>query len=139
MTLLDEINEGCPPELLASMDYEEIARVVSQGRSKVVSSLHGIGAVLEVLGLQDGPDFLNKLENLRLINPAVKWGWILLERGELDFGSTTTRAMIDSLVFSEVITEEQAMILKGLAMREDPITEYDVRKALWTDQGVYRA
>ena len=45
----------------------------------------------------------------------------------------------DILIEQEVITEEQAMILKGLAMREDPITEYDVRKALWTDQGVYRA
>lgn len=139
MTLLQEIKAKCSPELLASKNYEDIAKLVSTDRKKIVFSLHGIGSVIEALGLEDGPSVLNSLESLKSTTPAVKWGWILLEKGELDFGSSTTRNMIDSLVLAGVITNQQSDILKGLALRDDPVTEYDIRKALWSDEGVYLA
>ena len=55
MTLLDEIKAKCPPDLLASQDADAIAAVVNVGRTSVVSRLGGIGAVLETLGVVDGP------------------------------------------------------------------------------------
>lgn len=139
MTLLDEIKAKCSPELLASRDYDLIAETVSASRKAVVKSLHGIGSVIEVLGLEDGPSVLNSLDQLRSVNQAVKWGWILLEKGELDFGSDTTRLMIDSLVLSSVLTAEQSSLLKSLAERDNPVSEFEIRKALWSDEGVYLA
>ena len=139
MTLLDEIKAKCSPKLLASRDYDLIAETVSAGRKAVVKSLHGIGSVIEFLGLEDGPSVLNSLDQLRSVNQAVKWGWILLEKGELDFGSDTTRLMIDSLVLSSVLTAEQSSLLKSLAERDNPVSEFEIRKALWSDEGVYLA
>ena len=139
MTLLDEIKAKCSPELLASRDYDLIAQTVSAGRKTVVKSLHGIGSIIEILGLEDGPSVLNSLEQLKPLNQAVKWGWILLEKGELDFGSDTTRLMIDSLTVSSVLTAEQSNLLKSLAERDNPVSEFEIRKALWSDEGVYLA
>lgn len=139
MTLLDEIKAKCSPELLASRDYDLIAETVSADRKAVVKSLHGIGAVIEILGLEDGPAVLSSIEQLRSTNQAVKWGWVLLEKGELDFGSDTTRLMIDSLVLFSVITSEQSSLLKSLAERGSPVSEFEIRKALWSDEGVYLA
>ena len=139
MTLLDEIKAKCSPELLASRDYDLIAQTVSAGRKTVVKSLHGIGSIIEILGLEDGPSVLNSLEQLKPANQAVKWGWILLEKGELDFGSDTTRLMIDSLTVSSVLTAEQSNLLKSLAERDNPVSEFEIRKALWSDEGVYLA
>ena len=139
MTLLDEIKAKCSPELLASRDYDLIAQTVSAGRKTVVKSLHGIGSIIEILGLEGGPSVLNSLEQLKPLNQAVKWGWILLEKGELDFGSDTTRLMIDSLTVSSVLTAEQSNLLKSLAERDNPVSEFEIRKALWSDEGVYLA
>lgn len=139
MTLLDEIRAKCSPELLASRDYDLIAKAVSAGRKTVVKSLHGIGSIIETLGLEDGPSVLNSLEQLKVSNQTVKWGWILLEKGELDFGSDATRLMISSLVSASILTEEQAALLKSLAERDNPVSEFEIRKALWSDEGVFLA
>lgn len=139
MTLLDEIKAKCSPELLASREHGAIAAVISEGRTTVVPRLGGIGAVIETLGADDGPTVLDALDSLRSSNPAVRWGWVLLERGELDFGSTVTRQLIDSLTAGGVMTAEQAGKLKALAEAPDPVTEFDVRRAIWADDGSYLA
>lgn len=139
MTLLDEIKGKCSPELLASREHGEIAAVVSAGRTRIVSRLGGIGAVMETLGSVDGPAVLDALDALKGTVPAVRWGWVLLERGELDFGSTVTRQMIDGLVMGGVMTEAQGLAIKALAEQPDPVTEFDVRRAIWADDGSYLA
>lgn len=139
MTLLDEIKAKCSPELLASRDSDAIAALVSVGRTSIVPSLGGIGAVMETLGAVDGPVVLDALDSLKATLPAVKWGWVLLERGELDFGSVVTRQLIDGLVMGGVMTEAQGLAIKSLAEQPDPVSEFDVRKAIWADDGEYLA
>lgn len=139
MTLLDEIKAKCPPELLAGQDADAIAAAVNVGRTRVVPRLGGIGAVMETLGSVDGPAVLDALDALKGTVPAVKWGWMLLERGELDFGSTVTRQMIDGLVMGGVMTEAQGLAIKALAEQPNPVTEFDVRRAIWADDGSYLA
>lgn len=139
MTLLDEIKAKCSPELLASRDSDAIAAAVNVGRTSIVPILGGIGAVMETLGAVDGPVVLDALDSLKATLPAVKWGWVLLERGELDFGSVVTRQLIDGLVMGGVMTEAQGLAIKSLAEQPDPVSEFDVRKAIWADDGEYLA
>lgn len=130
MNLLEEIKAKCSPELLASLEHGAIAAAVSDGRTSVVSRLGGIGAVLETLGVVDGPAVLDALDSLRSSNPAVRWGWVLLERAELDFGSPVTRQLIDSLAASGVMTAEQAEKLKSLAVVPAPVGVQEVVAAM---------
>lgn len=139
MTLLEEIKTKCSAELLASQDADAIAAVVNVGRTRVAPRLGGIGAVMETLGAVDGPLVLDALDSLKATLPAVRWGWVLLERGELDFGSTVTRQMIDGLVMGGVMTEAQGLSIKALAEQPDPVSEFDVRRAIWADDGSYLA
>lgn len=139
MTLLDEIKAKCSAALLASQDADAIADVVNVGRTRVAPRLGGIGAVMETLGSVDGPAVLDALDALKGTVPAGKWGWVLLERGELDFGSTVTRQLIDGLVMGGVMTEAQGLAIKALAEQPDPVSEFDVRCAIWADDGSYLA
>ena len=139
MTLLEEIKTKCSAELLAGQDADAIAAAVNVGRTRVAPRLGGIGAVMETLGAVDGPLVLDALDSLKATLPAVRWGWVLLERGELDFGSTVTRQMIDGLVMGGVMTEAQGLAIKALAEQPDPVTEFDVRRAIWADDGSYLA
>lgn len=139
MTLLEEIKTKCSAELLASQDADAIAAVVNVGRTRIVPRLGGIGSVMETLGSVDGPLVLDALDSLKATLPAVRWGWVLLERGELDFGSTVTRQMIDGLVMGGVMTEAQGLAITALAEQPDPVTEFDVRRAIWADDGSYLA
>lgn len=130
MTLLDEIKAKCSAELLASQDADAIAAAVNVGRTRIVPRLGGIGAVMETLGAVDGPLVLDALDSLKGTVPAVKWGWVLLERGELDFGSTVTRQLIDSLAAGGVMTAEQADKLKALAVVPAPVGVQEVVSAM---------
>lgn len=126
MTLLDEIQAKCSPELIASRDHGAIAAAVNVGRTKIVSRLGGIGAVMETLGPVDGAALLDLLEVTASTVPAVRWAFVLINRGELDFGSLATRAMIDQLV-----TSPAKELLLAVAEVPNPITEFDVRCALY--------
>ena len=139
MTLLEEIKTKCSAELLASQDADAIAEAVNVGRTRIAPRLGGIGAVMETLGAVDGPLVLDALDSLKATLPAVRWGWVLLERGELDFGSTVTRQLIDGLVMGGVMTEAQGLAIKALAEQPDPVSEFDVRRAIWADDGSYLA
>lgn len=139
MTLLEEIQSKCSVELLNSRDHQAIADQVNIGRVKVAKKLGGIGLVLETLGPTDGAALLDTLQALTASIPSLKWAWYLIERGELDFGSTATRGMIDTLVTNGVMPGVVGGLLKAVAEVPDPITEYDVRVACYADDGDYLA
>lgn len=130
MSLLDEIKAKCPPGLVASGQHGEIAALVSKDRTTIVTRLGGIGVVMETLGPVDGPALLDALEGLKASIPAVKWGWYLIERGELDFGSQVTRGMIDMLEGSGAVTAEVAAALRNVAVIPDPVSVQDVVQAM---------
>lgn len=132
MTILEEIQAKCSPELIASREHGAIAAAVSVGRTKVTTYLGGVGTVLERLGPTDGAALLDSLETMAATAPAVKWAFTLINRGELDFGSTATRAMIEQLVPSPA-----KEVLLAVAEVPNPITEFDVRCALYAPDGTF--
>ena len=95
--LYDDI-QALDAALVASGDYQAIAAALNVGRTKVEPKLGGIGLVLETLGPVDGAALLDALEAQAATVPALKWAFTLINRGELDFGSNATRAMIASLI-----------------------------------------
>jgi len=133
MITLTEIQTKCSPELLVSHDYQAIADAVNVGRTKVVTKLGGIGTVLETLGPVDGAALLDQLEAMADTVSAVKWAFVLINRGELDFGSPATRAMIDQL-----LPADAGAALKAVAEVADPVSLYDLQVALQDDDGNWR-
>lgn len=125
MALIDEINEKCTPEQIALRDYDAIAATVSAGRTRIATKLGGIGTVLETLGPDDGAALLDTLETIAAGNSAVKWAFVLINRGELDFGSSATRGMMDLLLPAEV-----AAALKSVAEVPDRVTAQQVSDAM---------
>lgn len=123
MTLLEEIQSGGFD--LGSRDDGAIAAALSVGRTKIVPRLGGIGVVMETLGPVDGAALLDSLEAMVATNSAVKWAFVLINRGELDFGSSATRAMIDQL-----LPAPAAAALKSVAEVPDVITAQQVAQAL---------
>lgn len=93
----------------------EIAALLNAPSTRIVTFQAGIGTILSSLGPVDGPAVLNTIESLKAVDPAIKWGWYLIERGDLDFGDPVTRLMIDKLVAESIITPEIGVKLKGLA------------------------
>ena len=113
-----------------SGDYQAIADTVNSGRTKVVTRLGGIGLVLETLGPVDGAALLDTLQGMTSAVPALKWAWYLIERGELDFGSAATRAMIDELVLGGAMPEAVGAALKGVAEVPDTVTAAQVASVM---------
>ena len=107
-----------------------IAQVLGDGPPRVVKTLGGIGMVLEALGPVDGAAVLDQLEALTGTVPAVKWAFVLVNRGELDFGSAATRAMIDQLLPGPV-----GASLKAIAEVRAPIAVGQVSDALNVAEG----
>lgn len=74
----------------------------------VSQTLGGVGVVLEALGPSVGSGVLDALEEVSISNSAVKWAFVLINLGELDFGSEATRGVINQLtaagVFDQVAT-----------------------------------
>lgn len=129
MSLLDDIKAKCP-EALATKDPDQIAAAFNVGRVRVITKLGGVGLVMDTLGPINGAALLDNLEAIATTNSAVKWAFVLINRGELDFGSSATRSMMDLL-----LPAEAAAALKSIAEVPNPITEFDVRKTLWSESG----
>jgi hypothetical protein len=64
-------------------------------------------------------------------------GWL---KGEgLDLGDPLTRTLLDTLAMAGVVDAASVTILKTLAEQPDPVDEMDVRRACWSDDGVWQA
>lgn len=130
MSLRDEILAKCPAEVLASRDSAQIAESVSAGRTKLVPTEIGCGTILETIGLTSG----NALLRLIKTAPDFEFVWPLLEQGRLRVDSGLVRMTLGSLV-PAMLSRAQADALLALAARPDPVSEYDVRCAAWSDTG----
>lgn len=111
-------------------DSQAIADALSVGRVKFVPTDAGNGTILETLGVASGNALLDVLmndANFRYIKP-------LLEQGRLRLDSALVRGTLQSLVPS-VITQAQADALVARAQAPDPVSEMDVRRAIWNDDG----
>jgi hypothetical protein len=126
--------EASPALMALVPDADAIAAALSEGRTSTVETLGGVGYVMAVLGPTSGAAVLDALDALAATNSVVKWAWVLINRGELDFGHPTTRAMITSLV-PAVMTTAQADALLAAATVPALVDEFDVRRAIWADDG----
>lgn len=141
MTLLNEIKAKCSPELLASRDSEAIAAAVNIGRVRVGyasresfamwAAKHDVRAKIE-----DHAN--NPVSPLRSIALALLD--VLRSPTEgIDFSVPDNQVMLGAWVASGEITQAQADELFALASRSGPVTEFDVRRAIWADDGSYLA
>lgn len=117
---------------LTSRDPEVIASAVSVGRTRLVQTEIGNGVILETIGLVAGNTLLGVIYG----SPDFIYVKPLLEQGRLRIDSAMVRGVIDGLT-GTVLTAEQATALKNLAVMPDPISEYDVRCAMWAADGTW--
>ncbi len=134
MSLKDEIIVRVAPEVLATCEPEQIAEAASAGRVALVPSPIGIGTVLAVMA-PSGGDFLNSLEALGAADANVKWALKMIEQSTFDVGHPVTRAQLQAFSDSHPAMAPAIAALLAVAERPAPITEYDVRCALWDAEG----
>lgn len=133
MTLLEEIILKVPPALLDTRDTQVITDALNVGRVKRQSTQVGRGLILEVMGMEDGSDFLDTLQSL----PQFRHVFPLIESGALELMSGRLEESMPQLVAAGALTLEGAEALLSLAEVPDPLTEFDVRAALWAPNGDY--
>lgn len=138
------------PELQALVpDTEALAAALSVGRTEVYSRMTSARGLAELY--PDGPVgaevVLMKLEGaaaaLKADADATKkvLGSLLtrqlgfLAADGLDFGSTALRAMLDQFATASILTADEAAKLKSIATRPVTVPEFDVRKAIFADDG----
>ncbi len=116
--------------LVAARDDAGVAAALSAGRTKVASTLGGIGTVLRALGPTDGATTLDALDAASAGNSSIKWAMVMVKAGTLDFGDPIVQAQLDALASAGVITAAAAAGLKAVAVVPDPITWAQVNAAL---------
>lgn len=84
---------------------------------EIVPKLIGIGQILTTLGPDVGAAFLDTLSASSVQRPLMKYVIGLLERGEMDAGSSIVRTEISSLQQQGLLTLEQANSLLSLGER----------------------
>jgi hypothetical protein len=135
MSLLDEIKAKCPPDLLATKNDAAIAATVSKTRTKPSTKEIGNGTILETIGLEHGNAMLDVIYNdqqFRHVKP-------LLEQGRLIVGSPLVVATIKGMAAGGVIPDAARDALLSLTVEPDPVSDIEVRRALWSDAGEYLA
>lgn len=119
------------PALLALVpNTQAIAEAMSVGRTKKIPTEVGNGTILEVLGFQMGNallDVINTAPDFRYVKPLV-------EQGRLRLDSPLTEAALTSLV-PAVLTEAGKNALIAKCVVPDPVDEFDVRVAIFNDDG----
>lgn len=135
MALLNEITTRLTPELRATRDTQAMADALSVGRTKPSTREIGNGTILEVLGMAAGNallDAINTAPDFRHVKPLV-------EQGRLIIGGPLVAAALAGMVGGGVITQADSDKLLAIAVQPDPVSEIDVRRAVWSDAGEYLA
>jgi hypothetical protein len=136
--ILAEISSD--PELSALLpDTVAIAAAMSEGRTKPAPFEAGKGEVLNALGLECGNAFCDYVD----VTPDLRHVKQLLEAGRLRLDTPTTIDMVNGMVDIEIsrgviFSQENADTLLMLAHVPDPVSEYDVRCAIYADDGSRR-
>lgn len=131
MSLRDEIlaNPVCA-DALAARNCEELARIMSVGRTRANTREIGNGSILETLGIAAGNallDVINSDATFRYVKPLVNQGRLLI-------GAPLVQATVQSLA-SAVLTQEQANALCALGHEPNPYTAQDVAEAVFNPDG----
>lgn len=125
MKLIDEIKAKCSPELIASKEHGEIARVVSEGRTKPSTREIGNGTILETIGL----DYGNAMLDVIYTAPSFRHVKPLLEQGRLIVGSPLVVATVQGMV-PAVMPQVVADLLLALTKEPAAVSVQEIIQAM---------
>lgn len=124
--------DGACAAALAARDIDELARILSIGRSRPTAREIGNGTILEVLGVDAGNKLLDHIaaaDELRHVRP-------LLDQGRLMIGAALVQGTLQAYVqLPDVISQADADKLCALGIEPDPLTPQDVAEALYNPDG----
>ena len=112
-------------------DTVAIAAALSAGRTRWKHTDIGVGTIIEVLGLAAANPVLDAFyasPDYRHIKP-------LLDQGRLRLDVVAQAGMLQPLVTGELLTQAQLDALVARAKEPAPVAEYDVRVAIYNDDG----
>ncbi len=147
----EEIREAvrARPDLAGVTSSEIIASELSKGRTKIASRMLSERGLLDQYpgGTVAAHTMLSAVEKFTeafaasspLAGICARAIRFLRQPEGLDFGAPSTQVMLDSLVQAGVINSEQRAHLRAMVEMPDAVTEYEVRVALWHDDGTPRS
>ena len=112
-------------------DTQAIAAALSVGRTRYVETQIGVGTIIEVLGLAAANPVLDALyaaPDYRHVKP-------LLDQGRLRLDTVAQAGMLQPLVTGGLLPQVQLDALVARAKKPAPVAEYDVRMAIYNDDG----
>jgi len=120
-------------------DTVALAAALSAGRAKLVPTEAGKGDILGALGFDVGNALCDMLDTV----PQFRHAKHLLADGRMRVDLPLTLGVLQSLVGAELadgitFTQAHATALQALALRPDPVSEFDVRRAIFADDGTLR-
>lgn len=112
-------------------DTQAIAAALSVGRTRYVETQIGVGTIIEVLGLAAANPVLDAL----YASPDYRHVKPLLDQGRLRLDVVAQAGMLQPLVTGGLLTQAQLDALIARAKEAAPVAEYDVRMAIYNDDG----
>jgi len=114
-------------------DTVAIAAALSVGRMRWKHTEIGVGTIIEVLGLAAANPVLDAI----YASPDYRHVKPLLDQGRLRLDSEFVRGALQTMV-PALLTQAQRDALVARAAVADPVSEYDVRVAIYNDDGSLR-
>ena len=112
-------------------DSQAIAAALSAGRTRWKHTEIGVGTIIEVLGLAAANQVLDAL----YASPDYRYVKPLLDQGRLRLDVVAQSGMLQPLVTGGLLTQAQLDALIARAKEPAPVSEYDVRVAIYNDDG----
>lgn len=112
-------------------DSQAIADALSAGRTRWKHTEIGVGTIIEVLGLAAANTVLDAL----YASPDYRHVKPLLDQGRLRLDTVAQAGMLQPLVTGGLLTQAQLDALIARAKEPAPVAEYDVRVAIYNDDG----
>ena len=115
-------------------DTQAIADALTVGRTRWKLTDIGVGTIIEVLGLAAANPVLDAL----YASPDYRHVKPLLDQGRLRLDVVAQAGMLQPLVTGGLLTQAQLDALIARAKEPAPVDEYQVRVAIYNDNGSLR-
>lgn len=115
-------------------DTVALAEALSVSRTRLKPTEIGVGMILATLA-PNGGTFLDDLNTVGQTDRNVHWVMDLLRQGRFDIGMPASRAMMQQLAGTHPELASGFELLLPLGEEPDPVTEYEVRCAIYNDNG----
>ena len=116
---------------------KKISEALSLGRNKLVPTEIGSGTILSVLGPLgiSGGTFLDTIVAVGEVNRDVYWTMDLIKQGRLRIDLMATRMGLQGIALAVPALQPAVDALLTLGYGPDPISEQQVKEAIYADNG----